>query len=255
MSFVSLFSLGFLDSFHRFLGLFFYATMECSLYNTFSTLSKRALQVKLTEMSDDLDNFPTSTVEDDDLAIFGTGAATGAEPSADVDGVDDVLTMGFGGNYDATVSADLGASNFGAADFGVESKADEGAGFAFVNSEPEVKQESALAKWEAERAIALQAKADAERAAKAENVAKANEEREAFAKKFEESITRAKATNRAEEKQWRSDFEQTNKSGTDWEKVAKYCDLKPRPDTKTNPAKTERMRKLLVQLKNEPTPK
>jgi hypothetical protein len=154
-----------------------------------------------------------------------------------------------------------------AGDLGVFGFADEGKGDAAAPNEEDVfglgamgvsevpeepASSDAFAKWTAEHEKFLRAKADRLRKEKDEEQAAAKRELEEFYAKRDAAVKKAKATNRSEEKQWRADLEATNAHGTQWEKVAKYCDLKPKAEGKGGqPHKTERMRKVLVTLKND----
>mgnify|MGYP001073118561 CR=1 FL=1 len=110
----------------------------------------------------------------------------------------------------------------------------------------------AYTKWQKEHDTYLKNKADRLRNEKAAEAAAAKAELDEFYAKRENTIKKAKAANRSEEKQWRADLEATNSHGTQWEKVAKYCDLKPKAEGKGGqPHKTDRMRRVLVTLKSE----
>ena len=56
------------------------------------------------------------------------------------------------------------------------------------------------------------------------------------------------ASNRAEEKDTKSDLEALMKNGTLWEKVGRMANLQPKAN---QDGKNVRMRKLLLQLKND----
>jgi hypothetical protein len=106
-------------------------------------------------------------------------------------------------------------------------------------------------KWEEEHAQVLKAKADA---AKSQNISikeQAKSDLATFHKAREESIARAKVSNRTEEKNYLQDMETTMAKGSTWEKVTKLCDLKPKIDAKGVPGKSDRMRRLLAELKNQ----
>ncbi len=123
-----------------------------------------------------------------------------------------------------------------------------------VTEAPEapVEESDVYAKWQTTHEKALQAKAAALRAEKDKQNQAAKDELAAFYAKRDAAIKRQKAANVSNEKQWRSDINETNATGTQWQKVAKYCDLKPKAEGKGGQAsKTERMRKILTSLKNE----
>ena len=113
--------------------------------------------------------------------------------------------------------------------------------------------ESEKDKWNKKKAIELKALAEQHREEKDKAIAAGKRELELFYKNRKAAIEQAKANNRAEEKKNKIDLENTLSNGTEWQKVAKYCDLKERHDPKfaQQAAKTERMRSLLVDLRNE----
>jgi len=66
--------------------------------------------------------------------------------------------------------------------------------------------------------------------------------------------TRIKAiqeTNREDEKKTVADMESLMEFGSQWEKVAKLVNLTPDPNEKPGTSKVDRLRQLLIQLKNE----
>lgn len=67
----------------------------------------------------------------------------------------------------------------------------------------------------------------------------------------EAQLQKTQKTNRADEKNYRSDMKTTFESGQRWEKVNKLISTAPRPNEKAGTSRVERMRKLLIQLKTE----
>lgn len=119
----------------------------------------------------------------------------------------------------------------------------------FLQQEEE--QETPLSIWERERAEVLrerQAKADAEKAAQ---IATAREEIAKFYADAEAKLEKNKKTNRADEKNYRSDTAAVFANGTKWEKVNKLVNLAPKTNEKPGTSRVERYRKLLTQLKSE----
>lgn len=191
-------------------------------------------------MADDELDFPAA-----DPSADGIPALPAADAGADgADQGGDLLGL-WGGDQPAADGA-AGTPAFAAAG---ASGGDDLDAFGLGAPEAEQKGESALDKWNAEHAVVLQGKASKEQQDKAASAAKAKEELAAFYVKQGDTLKRAQAQNRGEEKSWRADLATTNASGTEWEKVAKYCDLKPKADAKAG--KTDRMRKLIIALKND----
>jgi len=115
----------------------------------------------------------------------------------------------------------------------------------------EEEQETPLSIWERERAEVLrerQAKADAEKDAQIQT---AREEIAKFYADAEAKLEKTKKTNRADEKNYRTDTAAVFANGTKWEKVNKLVNLAPKPNEKPGSSRVERYRKLLTQLKSE----
>lgn len=92
-----------------------------------------------------------------------------------------------------------------------------------------------------------QAKADAEKAATIET---AREDISKFYADAEAKLEKTKKTNRADEKNYRSDTAAVFANGTKWEKVNKLVNLAPKAGEKGT-SRVDRYRKLLTQLKSE----
>lgn len=113
----------------------------------------------------------------------------------------------------------------------------------------------AKAAWDEKKAKQLAARKEQQQKALQNNMAVGKRELADFQDKRTTHTNKLKATNRTEERDNRTELEATLQNGTEWEKVAKYCDLKPKHDPKvaTIPGNTERMRTLLIDLKNDKT--
>lgn len=108
----------------------------------------------------------------------------------------------------------------------------------------------ALANWQAEHEKKLQAKAERIRAEKKQAADDGKKEIENFYTKRNATIANSQAQNKTEEDKSKAAAKQTTEKGGQWEKVARYCDLKPRNEGKgAQQKKNERMRTLLVDLK------
>lgn len=206
-------------------------------------------------MADDLDDFP-ATVGGGDLDDVDDNVTGSSGDAGDMD----ALGLGFGfGDPTPIESTSSQPGNLFGADFSsdvaeikaIETPASSSSGDDVFGLAGEEKEEiSALAKWEEDRKVVLQKKAEKERLERQENVKKAKEELAQFYKKREDTLAKTKQTNRADEKALKADIASVTASGSDWEKVAKFCDLRVKAETQRNPLKTERMRSLLVGLKN-----
>jgi len=102
--------------------------------------------------------------------------------------------------------------------------------------------------WEQERVTILAEREAASDVKKQEVVAAAAEQLAKFYAARDEKIAATKKQNREDAERSTATMTQLMEHGTKWEKVDKLCDLKPKQDKKSG---TERMRKLLITLKNE----
>lgn len=105
-----------------------------------------------------------------------------------------------------------------------------------------------LAKWERERKIVLAKRIADAQAAKTEARAKAKQDIADFNKQRAEVLQKTQSSNRLEEKNHKADMESLMKHGTEWEKVAKLVNLQAKSNEARN---VDRLRKLLIQLKND----
>lgn len=106
-------------------------------------------------------------------------------------------------------------------------------------------------RWEAERATILRDRAAKAESDKAALLTSAREEVSKFYADRDATVSKQQKTNRADEKNYRSDMKTTFESGQRWEKVSKLISTQPRPNEKAGTCRVERMRKLLIQLKAE----
>jgi hypothetical protein len=118
-------------------------------------------------------------------------------------------------------------------------------------NEPVDLGETALSKWEADRAQVLAQRRDAALAAKEKQQSVARDEISKFYQDREAAIHKNVNRNRAEEKESRADLESVMQYGTLWEKVARLVDLNPSAAKTYKRADLVRMRTLLLQLKND----
>lgn len=175
----------------------------------------------------------------------------------------DYDAFGLDGIDDAAPSTDLGFEHvedvFDAAAAEIAGPVDAGSedafGLGFENetvSSPAGSNE-AYATWEAEHKKALIAKAERIRAEKKANEAQAKKDLDAFYAKHKATLSTSQSESVSAEEKAKKSAKDTTEKGSQWEKVARYCDLKPRAESGkgSQQKKNERMRSLLVNLKNE----
>lgn len=148
----------------------------------------------------------------------------------------------FGGIFDGLTEEQSSANPEDA--FGL----DLGAG---LDTQEPAEVNEAFAAWEISHKKALAAKAEKIRADKKALEAEAKKELDAFYAKRKATLASSQAENVANEEKAKK--AQNESSDNHWKKVSSYCDLKPRTETgkASQQKKNERMRTLLVDLKNE----
>lgn len=167
------------------------------------------------------------------------------------------------GGDDPFASADLGGGDDPFASPEVDSAPAEASAFGFVadgNSQADAPvsleaaapaADSALSKWQEQRRAVLVERRDAARAEKEKQRDVAKQELEQMHAERKERLEGIKKQNREEEKNWHAEMETTMQFGSDWEKVTKLVNLTTPKGEKPGTSKVDRMRGLLIQLKNE----
>lgn len=195
-----------------------------------------------------VDGVDAAPVDDDDIFGVSSGAdATEVPPAADDDDI-----FGNAGVEESVAPAAEHDDPFAAAPEPAaeeEQPEDPLAGVQAVQ-EPSFEEldDGPLSKWRAEREIVLSKRAEDAAEEKRALAKKGQEDVANFYTQRDERIEKAQANNRTEEKEFRTELENTFKFGTKWEKVGKLVNLNPNQEDKRE---TERMRKLLIQLKND----
>jgi len=115
--------------------------------------------------------------------------------------------------------------------------------------EKEEPQETALSLWEAEHELVLKERREKAAVEKRLQQEESRKEIDQFKQNRLNNVEKAKARNRDEEKTNLADLESVMQYGTLWEKVARLVDLAPKSGAKAQDL--NRMRTLLIQLKNE----
>eukprot|EP00455_Lapot_gusevi_P007575 TRINITY_DN1322_c0_g2_i1.p1 TRINITY_DN1322_c0_g2~~TRINITY_DN1322_c0_g2_i1.p1 ORF type:complete len:203 (-),score=90.77 TRINITY_DN1322_c0_g2_i1:257-805(-) len=108
--------------------------------------------------------------------------------------------------------------------------------------------ETPLSLWEKQRKQQLMERRTRALDAKREQAQIAANEIDKFYQKRRERIQEIHGKNQEEEKNFRQELAHVMAHGTDWEKVAKFCDLMPKAKESRD---VTRMRSLLIQLKNQ----
>jgi len=118
----------------------------------------------------------------------------------------------------------------------------------------DTKEETAQSKWDVERARELLSRReDAEKQKQQLAVTAKDDIAKFYADKATE-LERKKKSNRNEETNFRAELKQLFQSGPKWEKVTRLVNLQPRVADKGGVSRTERFRKLLIQLKASKDP-
>lgn len=124
-----------------------------------------------------------------------------------------------------------------------------------VGASLEVKDESdelsAIGQWEAEHRSALMEKRNKARAEKEKLLENAKADIEKFYNERMEKQKKIKAQNKENEQNYFSEMGDLMQYGDPWEKVGRLVNLTPKPNEKPGTSKVDRMRGLLIQLKNE----
>lgn len=168
------------------------------------------------------------------------------------DGLDDFLPQEDEGKYgsgedDIFAGTDMAGESMGQEDLlspvGIDASLE-------VKEELEV-EESKLGNWENEHRKLLMEKRNAARAKKEELLEKAKTDIEKFYKERQEKKENARLRNKDNEKKYFQDMTDLMQYGAAWEKVGRLVNLASKPNEKPGSSKVDRMRRLLIQLKNE----
>lgn len=104
--------------------------------------------------------------------------------------------------------------------------------------------------WREEQKLRLEEKDKKEEVKKQELLQQAKAELADWLKQTEESIAKTKAASRNAEKDEIFESDDSEKSGNDWEKIAKLCEFNPK--TSKSGKDVSRMRSIILQLKQNP---
>lgn len=181
---------------------------------------------------DGLDQFLNSGEEDDDTDIFASAVSTQQHDEAP-----NQMDMFPNEELGPSLDADLGMNNLGL---------DE-------NKEVllEEKEVDLIGEWEREHRAMLLEKRTKGRQEKEAILERARESIEEFYKNLEEKQQNIKSANREAEENAKQELIDVMQHGDAWEKVGRLINLTPKPNEKPGSSKVNRMRGLLIQLKNE----
>jgi len=115
----------------------------------------------------------------------------------------------------------------------------------------ELDDSSAIGKWEAEHRSALMDKRNKARAEKEKLLEKAKTDIENFYNERSKKQENIKTQNKENEQNYFTEMSDLMEYGAPWEKVGRLVNLTPKPNEKPGTSKVDRMRRLLIQLKNE----
>lgn len=104
--------------------------------------------------------------------------------------------------------------------------------------------------WREEQSKRLEEKDRLEEVKKQELLQQAKAELADWLKQTEEAIAKTKAASRNAEKEEIFESDDSDKSGNDWEKIAKLCEFNPK--TSKSGKDVSRMRSIILQLKQNP---
>ncbi|KAL5283973.1 CLTA family protein [Megaselia abdita] len=107
-----------------------------------------------------------------------------------------------------------------------------------------------IKKWREEQKLRLEEKDKQEELKKQELLQQAKAELADWLKQTEEAIAKTKAASRSAEKEEIFESDDSEKSGNDWEKIAKLCEFNPK--TSKSGKDVSRMRSIILQLKQNP---
>jgi len=163
----------------------------------------------------------------DDLDAFGT-----SENKADTHGADPFAQADSGDHHDDPLGGDNLATPSALP----------------TNDELSFQGPTPLSLWQNERELVIQSRISKAKSDKAKALEDSRQEIAQFYKQRKEAIAKTQKSNREEEKTLKADLEALMSHGTLWEKVARMANVQPKAN---EDRKAARMRKLLLQLKND----
>jgi len=110
---------------------------------------------------------------------------------------------------------------------------------------------TALSVWQEKRSQILAERKQKAEEQKAQLLSTAKDDIKTFYATREQKLTATKKQNRSDEATSKKEYEALMQFGTRWEKVNRLINVTPKPQEKGAGARLDRMRKLLIQLKNQ----
>jgi len=167
---------------------------------------------------------------------------------------DDGLPQEDDGKYaESEQEPDSGGDALGFPNVRSEEMGNDPLGFPNVQSEDEKEYDdnAAIKEWEEKHRETLLQKRNAARAEKEKLLEKAKEDIEAFYEERKKKKATIKIQNKEAEENYFSEMKDLMEFGAAWEKVGRLVNLTPKSNEKPGTSKVDRMRTLLIQLKNE----
>jgi len=118
----------------------------------------------------------------------------------------------------------------------------------------ENEEKSLIQKWEMEHREKLKDKRNTARAEKEKLIEQAKTDIEKFYEERKDKQANIKTQNKEHEQRYFQEMKDLMQYGAPWEKVGRLVNLTPKPNEKPGTSKVGRMRRLLIQLKNEKKP-
>merc|ERR1712150_18046 len=115
----------------------------------------------------------------------------------------------------------------------------------------ENEEKSLIKKWEMEHRDKLKDKRNTARAEKEKLIEQAKTDIEKFYEERKDKQANIKTQNKEHEQRYFQEMKDLMQYGAPWEKVGRLVNLTPKPNEKPGTSKVGRMRRLLIQLKNE----
>lgn len=168
------------------------------------------------------------------------------------DGLDGFLPQEDEGKYESNVMPDMDQDDDIFAGTDLQDTGGEMDGSGDFPGNLEVKDEnSEIGRWEAEHRQVLMEKRTKARQDKEKLLEKAKSDIQKFYEERKEKQGNIRIQNKEHEQNYFSEMSNLMQYGAPWEKVGRLVNLTPNPNEKPGTSKVDRMRTLLIQLKNE----
>lgn len=166
------------------------------------------------------------------------------------DGLDNFLPQDDEGKFPGDIGEEDPDDIFAGTDMASEAVAENNM-LELGMDEAKAEETSRYAQWEAEHRAALMEKRNKARAEKEELLERAKTDIQKFYDERKAKQEAAIKRNKGHEENYFSEMRDLMAHGAPWEKVGRLVNLTPKPNEKPGTSKVGRMRRLLIQLKNE----